>query len=318
MNPAAMLIAAAFDLILGDPRWLPHPVRWIGSLIAWLEEMLYPAKRSARAEFVRGMILCCCVVCATVAAAALFLTLCRRLSPVVAMAGEVIVGFYCLSARSLVHEATIVRKHLEAGDVPEARAALSMIVGRDTACLEEKDIVRATIETVAENITDGIVSPLLYLAVGGPLAAVAFKAVSTMDSMIGYKDDRYRRFGTFAARLDDALNFIPARISGFALIPLAAFVCRLDWKNAVRIVARDRLKHESPNAAHGEAALAGALSIRLGGGAWYEGEWCGRPYLGDDRRAVEVRDIGRAGRIALVTACVTVVLACAAAAGIRR
>jgi adenosylcobinamide-phosphate synthase len=227
------------------------------------------------------------------------------ISSVVFFLIQVIIGFYCLSARSLIDAAIEVRKYLDANDLPGARKALSMIVGRDTANLDEAGVVCATVETVAENITDGIISPLIYFALGGPVAAIAFKAVSTMDSMIGYKNERYRRFGTCAARLDDMLNFTPARITAFILIPLAAIITGHNWKKAFQIAIRDRLKHESPNSAHGEAAMAGALGIRLGGGAFYSGVFSSRPYLGDGERTANRRDISGACR---VTVAVTVLV----------
>jgi adenosylcobinamide-phosphate synthase len=221
---------------------------------------------------------------------------------------QAIIAFYCLSARSLIDAAISVRKHLDTNDLPGAREALSMIVGRDTANLDESGIVCATVETVAENITDGIISPLFYLVIGGPVAAIAFKAVSTMDSMIGYKNERYQRFGTCAARMDDILNFIPARITAFLLIPLAAFITGKNWKNAFQTAKRDRLKHESPNSAHGEAAMAGALGIRLGGGAFYGGVFSSRPYLGDGERVADRRDISGACRITIVATVSAVVV----------
>jgi adenosylcobinamide-phosphate synthase len=251
MTPLSFLLAVLLDFMLGDPRWLPHPVRWMGSLIAGLERCLFPVRRAARKEFCMGSLLCVSVLIVCAGTCGLTLFFAQKVSIVAVIAVETILGFYCISARSLVEEAMKVHKMLKYQDMAEARAALSMIVGRDTESLMEKDIICATVETVAENITDGIVSPLFYLALGGPVVAVAFKAVSTMDSMIGHKNDRYRHFGTFAAWLDDMLNFIPARITGFILIPLASLLLRHDWKISMRITDRDRLKHESPNSAHG-------------------------------------------------------------------
>jgi adenosylcobinamide-phosphate synthase len=294
MHSLSLIAVVALDVSLGDPRWLPHPVRWIGRLIAFCERHFYPGRRSAGREFFAGCVVCVFVVVMTVASGLLFLIACQTIAPWCAVTGEIIIGFYCLSARSLAQEAGRVFRHLESGDIVPARKALSMIVGRDTEHLDEQGITRATVETVAENITDGIVSPLFYYALGGPLVALAFKAASTMDSMIGYKNERYLHFGTCAARLDDALNFIPARITGFVLIPLAAAMFRFDARQSVRIVKRDRLKHESPNSAHGEAAVAGALGIQLGGEATYQGIVAKKDILGDPRRDVEPHDILRA------------------------
>jgi adenosylcobinamide-phosphate synthase len=292
------------DLLFGDPRWLPHPVCWIGKMISFAERLLYPKKRAGKKEFIAGCIVCFTVIVVSAGFVYFILQISRMISSGVFFLIQVIIGFYCLSARSLIDAAFEVRKHLDINDLPGARSALSMIVGRDTANLDEAGIVCATLETVAENITDGIISPLIYLAIGGPIAAIAFKAVSTMDSMIGYKNERYRHFGTCAARLDDLLNFIPARITAFVLIPLAAFLTGYNWKKAAIITKRDRLKHESPNSAHGEAAMAGALGIRLGGGAFYGGVFSSKPYLGDPERVADRRDISGACRI---TAAVTIV-----------
>lgn len=303
-----LLYASITDLILGDPRWLPHPICWIGKLITFTERLLYPKKRSGNKEFITGCILCCTVVAVSAGSVYLILHISQLISSVLFYLIQVIIGFYCLSARSLIDAALTVRKHLDTNDLPGARKALSMIVGRDTAKLDEAGIVCATVETVAENITDGIISPLIYFALGGPVAAIAFKAVSTMDSMIGYKNERYRRFGTCAARLDDILNFIPARITAFLLIPLAACITGSNWKMAFQTALRDRLKHESPNSAHGEAAMAGALGIQLGGGAFYSGVFSSRPYLGDCKKTADKRDISSACRITFAVTIIAVAI----------
>jgi adenosylcobinamide-phosphate synthase len=303
-----LLCASATDLLLGDPRWLPHPVRWIGQLIMVTERLLYPKRRGRGREFIAGCLVCLSVIAVCAGSAYLILYICKIVSPLLFFLVQAIIAFYCLSARSLIDAAISVRKHLDTNDLPGAREALSMIVGRDTVNLDESGIVCVTVETVAENITDGIISPLFYLAIGGPVAAIAFKAVSTMDSMIGYKNERYQRFGTCAARMDDILNFIPARITAFLLIPLAAFITGKNWKNAFQTAKRDRLKHESPNSAHGEAAMAGALGIRLGGGAFYGGVFSSRPYLGDGERVADRRDISGACRITIVATVSAVVV----------
>ncbi len=308
MTPLILLSASITDLLLGDPRWLPHPICWIGKLIAFAERLLYPKKRSGKREFVAGIIVCFIIIFVSAGSVWIILQISQIISSVLFFLMQVIIGFYCLSARSLIDAALQVRKHLNINDLPGARKALSMIVGRDTANLDESGIVCATVETVAENITDGIISPLIYFALGGPVAAIAFKAVSTMDSMIGYKNERYRHFGTCAARLDDVLNFMPARITAFILIPLAAFITGNNWKKAMQIAKRDRLKHESPNSAHGEAAMAGALDIQLGGGAYYGGMFSSRPYLGDGESVADKRDISGACRITFAVTLIAVVV----------
>jgi adenosylcobinamide-phosphate synthase len=308
MNSLILLCALITDLLLGDPRRLPHPVRWIGQLISFTERLLYPKRRSGRSEFISGCIVCFTVIAVSAGSVWGILRISQMISSVVFFLIQVIIGFYCLSVRSLIDAALEVRKRLNTNDLPGARNMLSMIVGRDTANLDEAGVVCATVETVAENITDGIISPLIYFALGGPVAAIVFKAVSTMDSMIGYKNERYRRFGTCAARLDDLLNFIPARITAFILIPIAAFITGNNWKNAFQIATRDRLKHESPNSAHGEAAMAGALGIRLGGGAFYGGIFSSKPYLGDGEKTADKRDIYGACRITVAVTIIAVAI----------
>jgi adenosylcobinamide-phosphate synthase len=299
VTAVSLLSAGLLDLLIGDPYRLPHPVRWIGRLIGGLEKILYPKIRSNRSEFLTGCILCILVVVICGGSVFVVFTLLHKWPSVAVFIGEMLLGFYCISARSLVNEADNVRKHLAAQDLSAARNALSMIVGRDTENLDEEGVVRATVETVAENIVDGVVSPIFFLALGGPVAAIGFKAVSTMDSMIGYRNDRYRCFGACAARLDDVLNFVPARLAAFFLVPCAAFILRYDWKKSIRIVSRDRLKHDSPNSAHGEAAVAGALGLRLGGESFYRGVRSEKPYLGDRGHSFHHDTIIQVNRIAV-------------------
>lgn len=274
-------IAGVLDLIVGDPQWLPHPVRWIGNCIMVFERVLYPQKKSRFMERCAGCVAALLVVAVSMGAALLLLHSAQKLHPFAGFVLTVIIFFYCIAARSLVNEAQKVYRHLAAGDLRGARHALSMIVGRDTEELDEQEIIRATLETTAESITDGIVSPLFYGALFGPVAAVGFKAVSTLDSMIGHMNTKYRYFGTCAARIDDVMNFIPARLTAFIFIPLAGRLCGGDGGRAFTIALRDRLKHDSPNSAHSEAAMAGALGVQLGGGAYYEGTFIKRPFLGD-------------------------------------
>ncbi len=299
MTAIALIGVTVLDLLFGDPFCLPHPVRWIGALVSWLESILYPNIRSNRKEYLHGFLLCILVIFICSGFCGIIIYFAYMTSPTIGVIAGITTGFYCLSGRSLADEAMNVYKNLQNGNIYASRQALSMIVGRDTVNMNEKQIICATIETVAENITDGIVSPLFYLALGGPVAAIAFKAVSTMDSMIGYKNDRYRYFGTLAARLDDVLNFIPARLTGFVLIPLSSLLLRKRWQDSIRIVFRDRLKHDSPNSAHGEAAMAGALGIQLGGGAFYNGVFESRPLLGDNCREPVINDIRAASNIAI-------------------
>ncbi|MFP4164118.1 MAG: adenosylcobinamide-phosphate synthase CbiB [Chitinispirillaceae bacterium] len=299
MMPLALLFAVLLDSVLGDPRWLPHPIRWIGHLIRFTERFTYPKQRAVSGEFAAGCFTSAVVAGSCALSVYLILSICKQISAIAFFSLQVIIGFYCLSARSLIDEANRVRMFIQADNLPAAREALSMIVGRDTENLDEAAVIRATVETVAENISDGITSPLVYMAVAGPVGAVVYKAVSTMDSMIGHRNSRYRHFGTCAARLDDILNFIPARITAFFLIPAVAFLFGLKWKESLYVTIRDRLKHESPNSAHGEAAMAGALGICLGGGAFYNGVFSSRPYLGNDIRPAAAAVIVQAGHITM-------------------
>ncbi len=311
MDPLSIALAGLLDILLGDPRRLPHPVRWIGRLIGALERLLYPTGGSPRAHLLRGALLCAATVGITAGAGWLVLAACRAVSPVALVAAETVIGFYCLSIRSLAGEAMRVLHALRAGDIVAARAAVAMIVGRDTQELDDRGVSRATVETIAENITDGIVSPLFFLALGGPIAALAFKAASTMDSMIGYRNDRHRHFGACAARLDDILNWVPARLTAFVLLPVAALLAGANGLRALRVAARDRLKHLSPNAAHGEAAVAGALNVQLGGPSTYNGVVSHKPILHEEGAPTAPRDITRAANIAYATAAVTLALAVA-------
>ena len=265
----AFIIGAALDLILGDPRWLPHPIRGIGLLITSLERLL----RKLRHERLCGCVLVCSVlfiVCTIV-----ILTL--RFGGVITAAYWI---FVCLAVRNLDQESHKVIKALRYGDLESARRLVGCLVGRDTNHLSHRDIVRAVFETVAENMSDAIVAPLFYLAIFGVPGMVAYKAVNTMDSMVGYKNDRYIRFGWAAARLDDVVNYIPARITA-GLIVLGAAMIRLRWRSAIQVILRDARLQPSPNAGYPEAALAGALGVRLGGLNYYFGQPVQKPYLGD-------------------------------------
>jgi adenosylcobinamide-phosphate synthase len=301
------ILAVITDAFIGDPRWLPHPVRWMGNLIGMGERLFFPRQRTPGREFIAGCAVVVLVCILTAGSGYFFLVFCRFIHPVAETCGSVLIGFYCLSARSLVTEADRVRRLLAENNLPGARKAVAMIVGRDTATLDENGISRATIETIAESTVDGIVSPLFYLTIGGPLAALVFKAVSTMDSMIGYRNERYRKFGTCAARLDDILNYLPARLTAFILMPLGAAASGKNPLHVWKCVAADRKKHPSPNSAHGEAAMAGALGIRLGGPSTYDGIISEKPLLNSGGRGADIRDIVTANRRAVAVAIVAVV-----------
>ncbi len=296
---AAFVAGYVLDLLLGDPYWLPHPIRLIGWLITKLEKQLYRGKNLIR----QGMILTMLVLLLTAAVSGILLIGAYVLHPVCGMLAESIMTYQILATKCLKVESMKVYNRLQNGTLEEARTAVSMIVGRDTAVLDEAGVTKAAIETVAENTSDGVIAPMLYLAVGGPVLGFLYKSVNTMDSMIGYKNDRYLYFGRTAARLDDVANFIPARISAWLMIAAAFLLGKnFNGKNAYRIYRRDNRNHASPNSAQTEAACAGALGIRLAGDASYFGKIVKKPYIGDDCRMVESTDIKRANQLLYVTA----------------
>jgi adenosylcobinamide-phosphate synthase len=265
----ALALGATLDLLLGDPRWLPHPIRGIGLLIQALERLLrkIPYEKAAGCLLVLG-VLFTVVSIATIS---------------VQWGGLLVAAYWifsCIAVRSLERESNKVIHALRSGDLNGARSSVSYLVGRDTKDLSENDVTRAVFETVAENMSDAIVAPLFFLALFGVPGMVGYKAVNTMDSMVGYKNDRYIRFGWAAARLDDVANYIPARITA-GLIVLAAAVLRLRWRRAIGVVLRDAHLQPSPNAGYPEAALAGALGVRLGGLNYYFGRPVRKPFLGD-------------------------------------
>ncbi|MEQ2456758.1 adenosylcobinamide-phosphate synthase CbiB [Flavonifractor hominis] len=306
----ALLIGFCLDLLLGDPHWAPHPVRAMGALIAALERLLrrlFP--KSHAGELVGGVVLVLLTLFIPTGLTVALLWACRQVSPWLALAAESLLSYQLLATKSLADESRKVYDALKTGDLDQARYAVSMIVGRDTASLDEAGVARAAVETVAENASDGVIAPLIFLAIGGAPLGMFYKAANTMDSMVGYKNDQYLYFGRAAAKWDDILNFIPARIAG-ALMCLGAVATGYDGKNAWRIFRRDRKNHKSPNSAHTEAACAGALQLRLAGPNYYFGKRVEKPYIGDDQRPIEPLDILRAGRILYATAFFALLIFC--------
>ena len=271
----ALVLGAMLDLLLGDPRWLPHPIRGIGLLINGLERLLrkIPNERAAGCLLVVAVLIFVITVTTTTI----------RFAGLIAAAYWV---FTCLAVRSLDAESNNVIRALRAGDLDRARILVGRLVGRDTENLSKQDVIRAVFETVAENMSDAIVAPLFYLSIFGIPGMVAYKAVNTMDSMVGYKNDRYIRFGWAAARFDDVANYIPARITA-GLIVFSAALIRLQWRSAIRVILRDARLQPSPNAGYPEAALAGVLGVRLGGLNYYFGRPVQKPYLGDPVEGLE-------------------------------
>ena len=287
----AAALGFLLDWILGDPQFLYHPVRLIGWLIGRLEAALRKICGKTKKGLLLGGLFLVAAVCGITGGLVWgLLALCRSLSVWLYLAVSAILCYQLLAARSLQTESMKVYQELEKGDLPGARRAVSMIVGRDTERLSEAGVTKAAVETVAENTSDGVIAPLFYLALGGPVLGWVYKAVNTMDSMVGYKNESYLYFGRAAAKLDDLVNFLPARLSA-GLMLLAAAVLGMDWREGMRIFFRDRLNHASPNSAQGEAACAGALHLRLAGDAWYFGTLYKKPYIGDDDRPIRPDDI---------------------------
>jgi len=304
----AFFLGFLCDCVLGDPYVLPHPIRLIGKLITKIEKILRKNNmlQNPAVLFWQGVILVIAVLVTTVTVTSFLLLVTYHLNPYIGMAVETLMTYQILAAKCLQVESMKVYQCLKENNLAKARAALSMIVGRDTQCLDEEGITRAAIETVAENTSDGVIAPMLYLAIGGPILGFFYKAVNTMDSMVGYKNDKYFYFGKAAARLDDGINFIPARISAYLMIAaaflLGFFKKPFSGKRAWKIYKRDHKKHASPNSAQTESVCAGALGIRLAGDASYFGKVVSKPYIGDPLRRVEKEDIKRANHLMYLTA----------------
>ncbi len=297
LTVGAAVLSFLLDLLLGDPAWMPHPVVFMGKLISLYERR---ARRrfpeTDRGAFAGGLILALGLPLLVFGSAWGAIALLRRIHPALGFLLSVFWGWQALALRDMKKESANVYRTLETGSLEDAQRAVGRIVGRDTERLDEQGVIRAAVETVAESFSDGFIAPLFYLLLGGAPLALGYKAVNTMDSMIGYRNEQYLFFGRAAARLDDIVNYIPARISALLLI-LASVFCRLDTKRAYRIWQRDRRKHASPNSAQTESVMAGALGVQLAGPAWYFGEYHDKPAIGDPMRPVERDDILRANRM---------------------
>ena len=306
----AFIAGFVLDLLIGDPHFIPHPVRLIGSLISFCDKRLNcdagyngSEKKLNLIKYKRGMLLAFTVIFATFAMSVIIIVAAYSINLYAGVIAEAVMTWQILATKCLRVESMRVYDALRTDGVDAGRRAVSMIVGRDTSVLDAAGVTRAAVETIAENTSDGVIAPMLYTAIGGPVLGFVYKAVNTMDSMLGYKNDKYMYFGRFAARLDDVVNFIPARISAYLMIA-AAFIGgrQFDGKNAYRIFKRDRFNHASPNSAQTESVCAGALRVQLAGDAVYFGKLVKKKYIGDGLREIEYEDIKRANRLMYITA----------------
>lgn len=301
----AFFLGFLLDLLLGDPYWMPHPIRFIGNLIVKTEKCLFKKteERNEKKEFRQGVYMVLIVLTITAAVTTGILSLAYYINACLGVVVETIMTYQILATKCLKVESMKVYHCLKEKTLQEARDAVSMIVGRDTGCLNEEGVAKAAIETVAENTSDGVIAPMVYTAIGGPILGFLYKAVNTMDSMIGYKNETYLYFGRAAAKLDDLVNYLPSRFSAYLMIA-ASFVggnC-FSGKQAYFIYKRDNRNHASPNSAQTESVCAGALGIRLAGDASYFGKIVNKPYIGDQNRKVEFEDIKRVNRLMYLTA----------------
>ena len=311
MTVWAVLGGFVLDALLGDPAWLPHPVVYMGKAISKLEKFLRPRlPKTPQGELLGGAIVAFCLPVGTFLLTGLVCWGAARLHPLLGLAVQM---FWCgqaLAARGLVQESTNVYKELKKPDLPGARKAVSRIVGRDTAELTAEGVTKAAVETVAENASDGVIAPLLYMLIGGAPLALTYKAINTMDSMLGYKNEKYLYFGRIPAKLDDAANYLPSRLAALLWVAAAAFTHN-DAKGAWKIWRRDRRNHASPNSAQTESACAGALGVQLAGPAYYFGEYYAKPTIGDALRPIEPEDILRANRMMYVASSFALAWGCA-------
>ena len=304
----ALIVGFGIDLVVGDPAGLPHPVVFMGKLISLLEKTFrrwFP--KTEAGEKWAGACLWLVVVTVSTLVPAVLLGLCYRVSRWLGFLVESILCWQILATKSLKDESMKVYDALKTGDLAKSRYAVSRIVGRDTANLDSLAVARAAVETVAENTSDGVIAPMLFLALGGAPLGFFYKAVNTMDSMLGYVEMPYRNIGMVSAKMDDVVNFLPARLSALLML-LAGFFLRLDVKNGWRIFLRDRYHHSSPNSAQTESVCAGLLGLRLAGDAWYHGVLHKKPYIGDALREIEYEDIPRACRLLYGTAVLSLLM----------
>ena len=301
-----LILAYVLDLIFGDPYSFPHPVKFIGNMIARLEKFFFATLIN---KLLSGLITFLIVVVTTYFATFLLINISYSLNSYLGIAVEILLTYTVLSAKCLEVEAVKVQRELRAKNLENSRKSLSYIVGRDTKELDFAQIIKAVIETVAENTVDGVISPIFYLCLGGVPLAMAFKAISTLDSMIGYRNEKYEEFGKVSARADDVANFIPARLS-VIFFTISAFLLRLDYKNAFLICMRDRKNHLSPNCAYSESLTAGALGIQLGGSHYYGGKLVEKQKIGDDLKKADVDDITKTVNMLRIVTFLCILVVC--------
>lgn len=305
------------DLIFGDPEWFPHPVRGMGKLIKFLEKrlqknfdnkpLLCEQERGKWIGRIKGMILAFIVLGVSVLLSFLLIKFSQRSNLLLQNLVWVYLGYTTLSVKDLLLKARAIFDELKQGRLSNARSKLSHIVGRDTEGLSEEKVIKAAVESIAESTNDGIVGPLFYLSLGGPVASIAYKAINTLDSMVGHKNEKYINFGWISAKLDDVANFIPARITGM-LIPISSFIAGKGFRRSFKIMLQDGRKHPSPNSGISEAAMAGALRVRLGGPSTYQGKLTPKPYLGEDDVLISPLLINEALRISFITSLLMVLM----------
>ena len=304
----ALVMGYILDLIFGDPYWMPHPVRFIGNLISILEKVIRRfMPKTKRGEYIGGIILTVMVVSISMVIPLVIILIAKTINKYLALIVETFMCYQILATKSLKVESMKVYDELAKNDLPSARKAVSMIVGRDTKDLTFSGVAKAAVETVAENTSDGIIAPMIFIAIGGAPMGFFYKAINTMDSMVGYKNEKYMNFGRFAAKLDDVVNYLPARISAYQMI-LSSFFLRYDYKNAFKIYKRDRYNHASPNSAQTESVCAGALDVQLAGNAYYFGKLYEKPTIGDDIREINYDDIKKANRLLYCTSIISIVI----------
>ena len=307
ISQTGLVVACLLDLFLGDPQWSFHPIRILGKTIECLEKTLRGIKTSVISEKTAGVLLCVVTITVTYGTTASLIHFASTLNSYFGASLAIVFAYFTISIKSLGDAAGKIKQCLKNGEEERARSHLSFVVGRDTPALSRKEMIRATVETVAENTSDGIVAPLIYLILGGAPLAMAYKAVNTLDSMVGYKNERYLNMGWASARCDDLANYIPARVTGTLMIVAAIFLGN-DWKNAYATLRKDARKHTSPNSGYPESAVAGALRVQLGGVNYYSGKKKVAPLLGQDLEELSEQSIEGAVRIMYLTSSMMIVL----------